>query len=480
MSDLGRVLRSWWINLVNSVVYLVSLGTRTLHEGRYSGGTWVNWNRAFSARPRRFLEPETEEELCRIVRESGKVRVVGAGHNFNEAPLSDDTMVSLDRMNRVLAFDGERNVVRVQAGIRLRDLGEQMEKLRIALPVAGSTNAQSLGGLVATDVHGSGRDHGFLSEQLLSLRIVDGRGEARTVRRGDELFHAAIGGSGLCGVVTELEIQCVPLYQLAKSIRIVDIAETERDIERILAEHDHVSFYYLGGVHTRFCRMNLWDETRDPVSPLLRPKKVWQELVDMGFSGFLLGLARSVHELDLVAAAGFRVIKWTMDGHVLVHPATSGFARRLFYHHDELEFGVPFERWTDCLHEVQGYLLDHDIYCLLEIRFTPDRSAALLGPGVGRRTCYIELAPSLTIDPTQLFADVERIFWKYGGQLHLGKATRAGRAELERMYSERLRRFDAVRAAQDPEGKFGNAFTARLFDGPRGSEASDEAAAGGG
>lgn len=465
MSEVLRTVRSWWINGLNSLVYILSLGRKTLHEGRYSGGRWRNWDRMFSARPRHYLEPETEEEICRAVREARTLRVVGGGHSFNGSPLSDETMLSLDRYNRLLSVDDARRVVRVQAGIRLRDLSDKMEGLGLAFPAGGSTNAQSLGGLVATDVHGTGRDHAFLSEQILSLRIVDSRGAAHTVRPGNELFHAAIGGSGLVGVVTEIELQCVPLYNLEKSIRIVEIADTERNIGKILAEHDHVSFYYLGGIHTKTCRMNLWDNTRRPVSALLEPKKMFQELVDMGFSGFVLGLARSLHKLDVTAALGFKLMKAMMDGHILVHPATSGFARRLYYHHDELEYGVPFEHYLDCLHEVQAYLLAKDFFTLIEVRFSPDTSKALLGPGVGRRTCYIELAPSLTSDPSQVFADVEQIFWKYGGRLHFGKATRAGAAELRETYGDRFDRFDRVRRTQDPEGKFMNAFAARLFEG---------------
>ena len=65
---------------------------------------------------------------------------------------------------------------RVQAGVRLRDLNKSLWSAGLALPVLGSTDAQSLGGLIASDLHGTGRDHGFLSEQVLALTVLVGVG----------------------------------------------------------------------------------------------------------------------------------------------------------------------------------------------------------------------------------------------------------------------------------------------------------------
>ncbi|HEX8703153.1 MAG TPA: D-arabinono-1,4-lactone oxidase, partial [Myxococcaceae bacterium] len=49
-------------------------------------------------------------------------------------------------------------------------------------------------------------------------------------------------------------------------------------------------------------------------------------------------------------------------------------------------------------------------------------------------------------------------------QPHLGKATRA--IDGQRMFGERFERFQQVRARQDPEGKFTNAFTDRVLGVP--------------
>lgn len=306
-----RIVHTWTSNTVNSAVYVLLGGTKTLHEGRYrrSTGRWTNWSDTFSAQPLRFETPESEAAICEIVRSSKNVRVVGGGHTFNASPLSAETMLSLDKYNKILAVDEDNKVVRVQAGTRLRDLMQELRELGLALPVLGSTNTQSLAGLVATDLHGTGRDHGFISEQVRSLRIVNAAGEAETFRRGSDVFQAAFGGLGSCGVVTEIELECVPVVNLGKEIRILRRDWVERNIDAILEENDHTSFYYIGGVGVERVRMNLWNRTVLEPPATIKLRKMRHELIDMLFSGYLLGLARVLKLTGPTAALGLLFIQ---------------------------------------------------------------------------------------------------------------------------------------------------------------------------
>jgi FAD/FMN-containing dehydrogenase len=475
-----RVARTWSINTVNTLVFIGSCGKKTLHEGRFQGwrGTWTNWSRTFECQPEFFKKPKTEQEIRDIVAHAEKVRVVGAGHSFNASPLTNGTLLSLDDYNKLLEIrvDGEgHHIARVQTGMRLRDFTAQLRKKGLALPVQGSTDAQTIGGLIATDVHGTGRDAGFLSTQLVSLRIVNAAGEAKTYKKGTPEFHAAIGGIGACGVVSEAEIRCVPAFNLRKSIQVRKRVEVEEQIDTLLKQHDHLSLYYIGGVDTKNVRVNLWEHTQDAPSPLYRLRKVVLELVDMLLSGYLLGLARLLHISRLFANFGLWALKLLLNNRRHVLPSNEGFPRRLYYHHDELEYGVPFENYKQCLHEILEMLKARRFVTVLELRFTPDTSQALLAPGAHRRTCYIELAPSLSTDPSEVFAEAERILVKHGGQVHLGKATWATQETMKQMYGKWWSRFLAVQRQQDPRGKFINDFVGRLLAGSEESVPVQEA-----
>jgi FAD/FMN-containing dehydrogenase len=481
---LARAIKTWAINIANSAVFLFTRGRRVLHEGRFRNGQWSDWYRVFHCRPKAYLEPESEEEICRLVAEARKVRVVGAGHSFNSAPLSDDLLLSLDRLNHVeVRDDPERpgwKIAQVQAGIRLRDLHPILLRHGVGLAVAGSTHAQSIGGLLATDVHGTGRDHGFLSESLLSLRMVDARGRARTFRPGDEVFHAAIGGAGACGVIVGAEILCEPAYNLAKAVKVVPRQWAEENLDALLQENTHLSFYYFAGLlpvwrlkrktdeeREVHIRMNKWNRTVERPDLTGGINKMVSELFDMIFSGHLIGLARVFNLADFLAAISLFIYKLAINHQSYVYPSGDGFARTLYFRHDEIEYGLEYDRekFIACMKEIRDLMNERAFPTIIEVRFTPDNSKALIGPGVGRRTVYIELAPSTSRESDQVFREFEEIIVrKYGGRPHLGKKMYLDQQGMETAFGEKtMRCFRAVRQCQDPEGKFLNPFTENLL-----------------
>lgn len=446
------------LNLVHGGLYVATGAPE--HEGRYRDGAWCNWTDSYEVRPARYLRPTTEADLRDAVVSAKKVRVVGGGHTFNDSPLCDDVLISLDDYAAVLRVDREARRVRVQGGLRLRDLNKVLEQHGLGMPVLGSTDAQSIAGLVATDLHGTGRDHGFLSEQVRELRVIAHDGSTRDVRRGDPLFHAVLGGLGACGVVAEVELEVVDAFHLEKSTTMMDRAATEADIDALLAANDHVSFYYMGGADEgESFRVHRWRHTSAPTTPHWEKLKTRAELSDFAISAFLPGIAQRVADLDEDA--------WLSDAlapdQVLVMPGSQGFGRKLFYRHDEIEHGVPFACWRACVAEVLELLRARRFFSVVEVRFTPDTSQGLLGPGVGRRTAYIELATPMSQDTAEVYAAVEDIFREYGGQPHLGKKTNFTAAQMRETFGERFVAFQRTRAEQDPGGKFLNAFTSRVF-----------------
>lgn len=430
------------------------------HEGHYRDGKWRNWTSNYHASPTTFAVPRTELELCAAVAQARKVRLVGGGHSFNDSPLCTDRMISLDAYDRIIEVDIQAKTARVQGGIRLRDLNRALWNCGLGLPVLGSTDAQSIAGLVSTDLHGTGRDHGFLSEQILGLRIIDANGEAKTVRPGDAVFHAAIGAIGTCGVIAEVELQLVDSFRLEKRTQMVDRYETEDGIDGALADNEHVSFYYIGG--SKECeaiRMHRWNRTQAELTPEWESHAARVELSDFAISAYASRFAREVADVDENAP----VSDLFAPDHQIVAPGSRGFGRRLFYRHDEIEFGVPFEQYRECVGKIVALLEGEGFFSIVEVRFTPDRSQALLGPGVGRRTAYIELATPLSQDHERVYAMTEDILRDHGGQPHLGKKTNVTARDMLEIYGDRFARFQAVRAAQDPDGKFLNPFCERVF-----------------
>ena len=150
-------------------------------EGRVRGGRFRNWARQFAYRPANFLEPETEQEIVDLVKNNRKIRFFGSGHSFNAGIVSDETLVSLDKYTGLVKKDGNR--VTVKGGTRMRDVVELLLENGLAFEALPSHDAQSIAGILSTNVHGTGKYWGFVAEMVESLKIIDGRGRMRENRR---------------------------------------------------------------------------------------------------------------------------------------------------------------------------------------------------------------------------------------------------------------------------------------------------------
>jgi hypothetical protein len=72
------------------------------------------------------------------------------------------------------------------------------------------------------------------------------------------------------------------------------------------------------------------------------------------------------------------------DPPIVLH-APDAFSRKLFYQHDEIEYGVPTAERLACLTAVMELLAAEELRSVIEVRFAPDTTQALLGPGTAGR-----------------------------------------------------------------------------------------------
>ena len=176
-------------------------------EGRVQNDVFRNWARRYQYKPGKFIQPTTENEIVELVKKSKKLRVFGSAHSFNTGVVVDDILISLDRYTGVLWKDLKKKQIAVKAGMRVRDIIKVMLDEGIAFAAQPSHDAQSIAGILSTDVHGTGKNWGFVSESVVGLKIIDGNGEIIECKPSDELFKAAIGGIGAVGIIVEVVVE---------------------------------------------------------------------------------------------------------------------------------------------------------------------------------------------------------------------------------------------------------------------------------
>ena len=140
----------------------------------------------------------------------------GAGHSYTDAALNtEDIVVNLSHMRRILAWDSERGIIRVEPGVTVSQLWRATISNGWWLPVLPSVLEATLGGCLAMNVHGKNSwKKGSIGEHTLALEFLLASGELVTVTPSNnpDLFHAVIGGLGMLGVITSITLQLRPIH----------------------------------------------------------------------------------------------------------------------------------------------------------------------------------------------------------------------------------------------------------------------------
>jgi FAD/FMN-containing dehydrogenase len=448
----------------NTVVYVVSRRRFLSLEGRARGSEYHNWSgdRRHRARVER---PTTVAEVQQLVREAPSVRVVGAGHSFNDGLKTDGVTLSLDGLAGVVGIDRERKRVTAWGGTRLRDLTRALLDAGLAFETLASHDAQSIAGVLATDVHGTGRGPAHPSDAVVALDLVDGEGTLHAdLGPDDDRFRAAVGGIGAVGVITKVTFRVVDAFQLRQGTIVETREWAEQHLDELDAANEHVSFYAyayteLVHVHTwtrtdeRRSRLGAFRESVNEAKAALGAAVVGDALAHWGL---LPRLASGVMRLQ-------RPARLVLDSH-------EAFSRSQYHLHQELEVAVPRDRvWTDLRELIDLYerrsRSQRLPFLLVEVRFTPaPHDTSFLGPGVGRDTAWICLCLNQSGDVGAYFEDVEEWMRRNDARVHLGKWCEDLDADdLRHMHGDRFERFQAVRRRLDPEATFANPYVDRVL-----------------
>jgi FAD/FMN-containing dehydrogenase len=190
-----------------------------------------------------IVKPATLDEIGASVagaRAAGKpVAIAGGRHamggqQFGEASI----LIDMRGMNRVLAFDDERGVITVEGGIEWPELighlnQVQEERTRQWGIVQKQTGADrlSLAGALSCNAHGRGLNLKPIVSQVQAFDLVGPDGTIRRCSRTEhpDLFRLAIGGYGLFGIISRVELRLRPRVKVR---RVVELGETTDIIER--------------------------------------------------------------------------------------------------------------------------------------------------------------------------------------------------------------------------------------------------------
>lgn len=440
-------------------------GTGTLLSG---------WGRGAPTRAR-VVRPHGVEELAALLRAAPKGGAIprGAGRSYGDPAQNEGgAVLDMTGLTGVHALDAERREVRAGAGTTFAVLLEELAGHGLTLPVAPGTRHLTVGGAIASDVHG--KNHpvaGSIAQQLVSFELVTpGAGVQEVSRESDaELFAATTGGMGLTGAITAATLKTVPLRE-PFAIADVDRVDSIEDAMALMGRGGHthaIAWLDLLASGERFARAVV-TRSREGEAPA-RPGS-----------------------LGIAAAPSLRVPQGAPGG-LLRGVAVRTFNAALWHHSPRRDRGVvmgpveqlfPLDRVGDWnrLYGRRGLLQyqfavppgeEWVIRCTLEMlraRRVPMFLAALKrfgAPSGGLLSFPIEgwtLAvdiPARARGVRTVLDAADRLIVGAGGRVYLAKDARMSAEMLHDTYPE-LARFRAVRERVDPEGTLRSDMARRL------------------
>lgn len=151
------------------------------------------------------------KEKISIVPSGGRTGLSGAAVSNK-----DQLVVSFERMNKILNWNEEDQLVRLQPGVVTAQLQEFAEDKGYFYPIEfGATGSSQIGGNVATNAGGVHvLKYGLTRQWVYGLEIVTGSGDILSLNNGltknatgYDLRHLIIGSEGSLGLITEVTVK---------------------------------------------------------------------------------------------------------------------------------------------------------------------------------------------------------------------------------------------------------------------------------
>ena len=162
----------------------------------------TNWGN-FPVVEKEMKSEDSVSKIKQFVRDHNEVIARGNGRCYGDASLGEH-IFSTKRLNKFISFDRLNGIIECESGVLLSDVLEVSVPQGYFLYVTPGTKYISVGGAIASDVHGKNHHaEGCFSEYVIEFKLIDENSEVLICSREEnaDKFWATIGGMGLTGII---------------------------------------------------------------------------------------------------------------------------------------------------------------------------------------------------------------------------------------------------------------------------------------
>jgi FAD/FMN-containing dehydrogenase len=374
--------------------------------------------------------------------------------------------------DRLISFDPRSGSLRAEAGFALTKLNRLFLPRLWTTPVSPGTQQVTLGGMVASDVHG--KNHhvaGCFGEHVrsLTMRVADGRILEVSEQSEADLFRATLGGMGLTGHILEVEVQ----LERIPSPWIVQEVETAPDLDALVARLHEASRSWpytvawmdsLGPNGRGVVIKGRWAEPDEAPPVLPRPGRTLTVPFDL--PRWLLNR----HGMGAFNALWFRRYRWSKK-RAIVDPQSFFYPLDVLGNWNRLYGDRGFTQYQCVLPDSGNASACRGFFDVLRRNggrsyLTILKDCGQAGRGmISFPRAGISIALDIPMEGarTQELVDaLNRCLIDLGGRIYLAKDALT-RPEHFRAMDPRLARWQAVRHSWDPDARLVSAQSVRLF-----------------
>lgn len=393
----------------------------------------------------------------------------GLGRSYGDSSLGAN-MLDLTGLDSLISFDGSSGVLTCEAGVSLSSLITVLLPRGWFLPVTPGTRYVTVGGAIASDVHG--KNHhvaGAFSEHVLSLSLMVASGEVLTVSPTShpELWQATCGGMGLTGVIVSATIQMIPVQSGNIDELLIRTSSLGSTLE---AFEEHASATYsvawidlvargssLGrslvmlGEHAVDGDLSAGPGDPAVAVPVDVPSVFMNRATVTAFNSLYYGRVR---QSSLQHVVGLEAFFYPLDK---AADWNRLYGRRGFL---QYQFVIPFSGGAELMQEIVRRVADAGLASPLAVlKVMGSGNSNMLGFCAPGYTLALDL--KLTPRALALCSELDALVVEAGGRLYLTKDSRMSPATFRACYP-RLSEFEEVRALYGAAGVFVSEQSKRL------------------
>ena len=203
-----------------------------------------------ATRVNRIIRPKCAHEIQAALRDAQQeqrgISVAGGRHSMGGQQFGRDTiLLDMKQFNRVVSFDKEKGHIEVEAGIQWPELIEYLHREQRGRRDTWAIREKqtgvdrvSLGGSLASNVHGRGLRVPPIIGDVESFVLVDATGKVHTCSRREnpELFALAIGGYGLFGIIVHVTLRLAPRTKVERVVEVIAVKDLLPRLEERLQQ----------------------------------------------------------------------------------------------------------------------------------------------------------------------------------------------------------------------------------------------------